>query len=319
MRFEITDQELRTKILLMPNRRSFLSASAAGMAAATIAWLPKDTAAQTQTSSTEAAQPLIIFAKPLQHLEFAELGKRLRSLGVQGIEATLRAGGQVTPENFERDLPKLVEALAKYDQRVVIASSDLNQADSTTQRQLEQFVKAGIPNFRMQYYRYDYSQPILPQLDSFAKQATELAAMCNMLGIKALYQNHAGKQYVGAALWDLEQVLRGIDPQAMAVAYDVRHASLELSQSWPSAYATIRPHIGAVYIKDVAWINNKPENVPLGQGIARPLFNAVKRDGLIGPLSLHVEYIDHTQAAMQEQRWSAVAQDVNTLRAWLAS
>jgi sugar phosphate isomerase/epimerase len=303
----------------MPNRRSFLSASAAGVAAATTAWLSKSAVAQTPASSAEPLHPLIIFAKPLQHLEFAELGKRLRSIGVQGIEATLRAGGQVTPENFERDLPKLVEALAKYDQRIVIASSDLNQADSATQRQLEQFAKAGIPNFRMQYYRYDYSQPILPQLDSFAKQATELAAMSKTLGIKALYQNHAGKQYVGAALWDLEQVLRGIDPQAMAVAYDVRHTSLELSQSWTSAYATIRPHIGAIYVKDVTWINNKPENVPLGQGLARPLFDAVRRDGLIGPLSLHVEYIDHTEAAMQEQRWSAVARDVDTLRTWLAS
>ena len=303
----------------MLNRRSILIASAAGAAAATTDWLSRTAVAQRQTSINATEHPLIIFAKPLQHLEFGELGKRLRSIGVQGIEATLRADGQVTPENFARDLPKLVEALAKYEQRVIIATSDINQADTTTERQLEQFAKVGIPNLRMKYYHYDFSQPILPQLDAFARQAAELAAMCKSFGIKALYQNHAGKQYVGAALWDLEQVLRGIDPQWLAVAFDIRHTALELSQSWPSGYAAIRPQIGAIFIKDVAWINNKPENVPLGQGMARPLFDAVLRDSLIGPLSLHVEYIDHKPSELQEQRWTAVAQDVETLRKWLAS
>ncbi len=298
----------------MPNRRDFVTLTAA---AATTTWLLARATGQTQAA--EPDHPLIIFAKPLQHLEFDELGKRLKSIGVQGIEATLRSGGQVAPENFERELPRLTDALAKHGQRVIIAASDINQADSATQKQLEQFAKAGIPNLRMQYYRYDYSQPILPQLDGFAKQAAKLAAMCKSLGVKALYQNHAGKDYVGSALWDLEQVLRGIDPQSLAVAYDIRHTSLELSQSWPSGYAAIRPHIGAIYIKDVAWIDNKPENVALGKGIARPLFDAIKREGLIGPLSLHVEYIDHRGAELQEQRWQAVAHDVATVRSWLAS
>jgi len=296
----------------MPNRRNFLALSTA---AATTPWLAR--AAAAQTSHDQASHPLIIFAKPLEHLEFAELGRRLDSIGVQGIEATLRAGGQIAPENFAADLPKLTEALAKHNQRVIIAASDINQVNKQTERQLQLFAQVGIPNFRMNYFRYDYARPLLPQLDTFAKQAAELAGLCQACGVKALYQNHAGKNYVGAALWDLQQVLREVDPQWLAVALDVRHTALELSQSWPSGYAAIRPHIGAVYVKDVSWIDNRPENVPLGTGIARPVFDAILRDGLIGPLSLHVEYIDHRDAALQEQRWAAVTRDVTTLRSWL--
>jgi sugar phosphate isomerase/epimerase len=296
----------------MGHRRHFLGSCAA----ASVACIAKSSRGQTKT--TEGKHPVAVFAKPLQHLDFNELGRRLNSIGVQGIEATLRSGGQVEPENFDRDLNKLVGALAKHDQRVLIAASDINDVSPASEQQLRMFAQAGIPYFRMQYYRYDFSQPILPQLDKFAQQAAELAALCKSLGITALYQNHAGKNYVGAALWDLQRVLHAIDPSSLAVAFDVRHAALELSQSWPAGYAVIRPHIGAIYVKDFAWIDGQATNVPLGAGIAGPVFAQVKKDGLIGPLSLHVEYFDHRDKDLQEQRWAAVQNDVTTLRQWLS-
>lgn len=297
----------------MTNRRLFLRQSAIVAASAVLA---KTGHAQTKNTSENRTPPIAIFAKPLQHLEFSELAKRLKSIGVQGIEATLRAGGQVEPDQFENRLGRLTEALAQHDQRVLIAASDINSASS--ERQLQQFARLEIPYFRMSYYRYDFDRPLLPQLDAFARQAAELAGLCRSLEITGLYQNHAGRNYVGAALWDLQQVLREVDSQHLAVAFDIRHTALELSQSWPAAYSVIRPHIGATYVKDFVWEDNKPQNVPLGQGIAKPVFEHVKRDGLVGPLSLHVEYLDHLDAALQEQRWQAVEQDVNTLREWLA-
>ena len=67
----------------------------------------------------------------------------------------------------------------------------------------------------MEYYRYDFAQPILPQLTRHAKAASELAVLCKSLGITGLYQNHAGKNMVGAALWDLQDVLLDLDPSAL--------------------------------------------------------------------------------------------------------
>ncbi len=301
----------------MFDRRNFLETCSAAAAAGLMA---QTSSGQTATNANRAAEanPLIVFAKPLQQLTVEDLGKRLRSLNVQGIEATLRPGGQIEPENFARELPRFCETLGKYDQRVVIATCEINDVSTASEAQLRQFSKVGIRYIRMQYYHYDFTKPILPQLDGFAKQAAELASLCKSLNIVALYQNHAGRDYVGSALWDLRQVLQDIDPGSMSVAIDIRHTALELSQSWRSGYAVIRPHLGAVFVKDVSWIDGQPQNVQLGGGIAKPLFMAIKQDGLIGPLSLHVEYIDHQEASLQEQRWAAVAQDVATLRSWLS-
>lgn len=300
----------------MFDRRDFLT-TCGGAAALNL--LTRAASAQTSAHAWRPgeANPVVVFAKPLQHLTTEELGQHLRSLNVQGIEATLRPGGQIEPENFARELPQLCESLGKYGQRIVIATCDINDVSAASEAQLRQFSKLGIPYIRMQYYHYDFSKPILPQLDEFAKRAAELAALCKSLNIVALYQNHAGKDYMGSALWDLRQVLQGIDPATMSVALDIRHTALELSQSWRSAYSVIRPHLGAVFVKDVSWIEGKAVNVPLGEGIAKPIFMAIQRDGLIGPLSLHVETIDHKDPTLQAQRWEAVARDVATLRTWL--
>ena len=273
--------------------------------------------AEVHAQNKTADPPIAVFAKPLQSMTFEELGRRLSVIGVQCIEATLRKGGQLEPEQFATELPRLCDALARHDQRVIIAASAIKQANTESEHQLELFAKNGIRYIRTAYYRYDFAQPILPQLDAFAAEARGLAQLCKSYGITALYQNHAGSAYVGAALWDLLQLLDGIDPQSLAVAFDVRHASLELSQSWKAAFLAIRPQIGAVFVKDVSWVANQPENVPLGEGIAKPIWDAVKKTGVSFPVSLHVEYIDHREDALLESRWEAVARDAAVLRTWL--
>ena len=55
--------------------------------------------------------PICAFVKFLQGMSFKNLAQTLKRMGYNGIEATVRAGGQVAPERVEDDLPKLVDAL----------------------------------------------------------------------------------------------------------------------------------------------------------------------------------------------------------------
>lgn len=293
-------------------RREFAKKCAVGATA--LALLPTRPA----IAAENKPHPVAIFAKHAQHFEFDELARRLKAIGVDGIEATLRKGGQIAPPQLESKLGGLCDALAKQDQRVIIAASDINEANDDSEKYLAQLAKHGVPYFRMAYYRYDFSKPILPQLAAFAKTANELAEMASSLGVMPLYQNHAGERYCGGALWDLQQVLAEIPSEKMAVAFDCRHAALELSSSYTAAYHMIRPHIGAIYVKDFDWKAGRAENVPLGEGLAKPVFDLVKRTGLIGPLSLHMEYFDHNDPQLAETCWTAISEDVDTLREWLA-
>jgi sugar phosphate isomerase/epimerase len=262
--------------------------------------------------------PIAVFAKPLQTLPTDELGKRLKSIGVQGLEATLRKGGQIEPDKFAVELPQFCETLAKHGQRVIIATSDVNKVDTAAELYVKMLAKEQIPYLRMAYYRYDLKQPILPQLDQFARDAKQLAQLCEANGVTALYQNHAGAAYVGAGLWDLLKVLQDIAPKQMSVAIDLCHTTHELSESWPAAYQAVRNRIGAVFAKDFDWIDGKAVNVPLGKGRAKPLWEQLSRDGFTGPISLHMEHMDHRPNELLEERWQATKVDVEALKSWLA-
>jgi sugar phosphate isomerase/epimerase len=305
--------------MVQNNRRQFLQGAASGLAAGTSLLMARPLEAAVKEEYDRAKNPIAVFTKHVQGLEFGELGRRMKSIGVQGIEATLRPGGQIEPDKLADRLGYLCEALAKHDQQVIIAASNVNQVSAESEAYIRQLAKYRIPYFRMEYYRYDFDQPILPQLDVFAAQAAELAALCQARGVTALYQNHAGRNYVGAAVWDLLRVLTEIDPRQMACALDIRHTTLELSQSYPAAYAAIRPHLGATYVKDFDWVQGEAVNVPLGQGRSKPLFDLVRRDGFVGPLSLHMEYTDHRDETQLEKSWEAIAADVDTLHTWLSA
>jgi len=121
---------------------------------------------------------------------------------------------------------------------------------------------------------------------------------------------------VGASLWDLRYLLKDVDPQDVSVAFDIRHASVEGGLAWPIDFNVVRPHLGAVYVKDFVWDGRKPKNVPLGEGRVDPaFFQQLKKSEFAGPISLHVEYLPE---AGLEENTAALRNDLSTLKSLLA-
>ena len=257
------------------------------------------------------------FEKFLQDLSYDELADVIAELGFVGIEATVRRKGHVLPERVEEDLPKLVEALKKRDLEVTTMASDvLNPSQPLSEKVLSTAKSLGINSYRMGFYKYDLEKPILPQLEEVKSQVKELAAFNRGLGVTAYYQNHSDAKFVGATLWDMHLALEGIPKNEVGLAFDIRHATIEAGLSWPVIYDVVKPHIGALFVKDFDWNGKKAKHVPLGTGRVDPkFFDLVKRDGFDGPISLHVEYLgkEGTQANID-----ALRRDLKVLRGWLS-
>ncbi len=303
-----------------PNRRQALLAASAATAVAVIAAKAKATIPMEVAQPIENTRPKIcIFAKPIQDLNYEQVADLLSKHPVDGLEATVRAGGQVDPAKVDEQLPRLHDALAKRSREFLLLATNINTAKSTEAEAILQTAsKLGVRHFRMGYFRYKLDRPILPQLEGFARDARELAAYCGSLGMTALYQNHAGNNYLGAPVFDLVEVLKGIPVTQMAIALDIRHTTIEATNSWPLLYAVAKPHLGAVFVKDAVVERGKVIDVDLGQGkAAEELFQAMRRDGLPSVLSLHTEQIDHADTKLLEQRIAAIGRDVATLQKWL--
>jgi sugar phosphate isomerase/epimerase len=296
------------------NRRQALLTAASAVLAAGFSNRPARAA-----DETEARQPICVFTKPFNSLSFDQLAESAAALGFDGIEAPIRQGGHIEPAEAPDRLPALAEALRKRDLEITVLASDINDPDDPlTFKVLRTAARLGIQRYRMKYFTYDLNQSIDKQLNEWRPQLKDLAAMNRELGIRAVYQNHAGGKLLGAAIWDLQKVLEGIPIEEIGVAYDIRHATVEGGMSWPITFQMIRPHIDTVYVKDFCWENNKPENVPLGQGQVSPqVFQMLADTNFRGPISLHEEYLDHRKPDLVPKHLAAIKQDLATLKEWL--
>ena len=277
-------------------RRKFLK-SATAVSALAIA-KPISLFAQNEKPANNGTRnQLCAFEKPLQFLSYDDLSDLMAELGFDGIEAAVRPGGHVLPEKVEDDLPRFVEALKKRGLEMTVLTSGINGVDSPhAEKVLRTAAKLGVKRYRMLWYPYDLQKPILPQLDAIRPKLKKLVELNRELGLTALYQNHAGAKMVGAPLWDIYDLIKDFDPKHIALAYDIRHATVEGGLSWPIQFNLVKSHIGAVFVKDCVWEKGKLKNVPLGEGMVdKKFFAMLKEMNFTGPISLHVEYLDHSK------------------------
>jgi sugar phosphate isomerase/epimerase len=299
------------------SRRKFLYASAA--TAATALTFPPLSNAAPASSENE----LCVFTKPLQHLSYEALAELTAEMGFDGIEGTVRKGGHVEPERVEEDLPKQIEALKKSGVAMTIMTTDVNTADSPLHRRvIKTAADLGVKSFRMGAIKYTSDVPLADQLEKIKNTFSELVAFCQPLGIRPLYQNHAGAGRLGSGLWDLNEVLKTLPTESSGVAFDIRHATVEGGQSWPTEFQLMRPHFGMVYCKDFIWEtgNKRPVNVPLGTGrVDYPAFiKLLKKPKYEGPISLHMEYKDHKDPTLLKESIAAIKADKKALDELLA-
>lgn len=276
----------------------------------------------------EAAEPtgntFCFFSKHLQGLSFDDIASFAAEVGMDGVEAPIRPGGHVEPEKVEEDLPKLVEALKKQGRELTIMTSGINEvsAEQNTEAVLRTAAKLGVKRFRMLYYKYDLQKPIWPQLDEIRPKIKDLVQLCTEIGIQPLFQNHSGKDYVAAPVWDMYSIMREYSAEQFSFAYDIYHSTIEGGSSWPLEAALVSDHLGAVYFKDFKWNGRKAEGCPLGEGQVNPAFaKTLMKGGYKGPISLHLEYLkgDIKDPAFIKECRDAHVREFGILKQWLSA
>jgi sugar phosphate isomerase/epimerase len=298
------------------SRRQFIAGSAAAAAAlatGSVESLAAPTAAQRR-------YPLLAFSKPFQDLSPEKAAELVAEVGWDGIECPVRKGGQIEPENVEEALPSMVAAMQKRGKTVGLITTDITRPDARAEKVLRTAARLGITRYRLGSWRYAKDKSIQSQLDAIKAPLRDLAALNKTLGIQGGVQNHSGADTVGAAGWDISELIRGLDPKHLGVCFDIGHATLEGGYSWPVQARLLEPFFTVVYVKDFAWTKtprgSRAEWVALGHGtIHREFFAWLKKSSHAGPISQHHEYplpADHAG------RVALYRADLQVLDQWLA-
>ncbi len=266
---------------------------------------------------------LAVFTKFMEHLSFDELAAAVAPLGVAGLEAPLRKGGHIEPDQMVEKLPELVAALAKKDLKVVIMASSINSVDKggLAEKQLRAAAAEGIKQYRLEHLKYDLAKPIPPQVEEFRARLKDLAALNKEIGIQGLYQNHRGKNYVGGPIWDMVEILQDIDPKALGMAFDFAHATVEGTSAWEINFRRALPHIGAVFYKDYKLEGGNWRACPIGEGIVSPESGKAVSKLLPKevPISIHIEYVKGKDEESIGKTVAAMEKDLATVRKWIGA
>jgi sugar phosphate isomerase/epimerase len=303
----------------MNTRRHFLKASALGAAAAALPQLAG--AAPAPAGATQFA----LFTKHFIGLGCDQLADTLAELGITAIEAPVRSRGgtHVEVEKVADELPKFAEALNKRGIQIAVLTSGINAVSKEQHAEsvLRTAKAAGIPRYRMDWYPYDFKKPLWSQLDELKPKLRDLVVLSKEVGIQPCYQNHSGSKNIGAAIWDMDYLMRDYTPAELAWSFDIMHATIEGQTSWPIEVNLVHRHIGVAYFKNIRWTADGHEKTPLGEGVVTKAYvGLLKKLNWSGPVSLHVEYLKGRPAdkGYLEGAIAATKRDMDVLKSWWA-
>jgi sugar phosphate isomerase/epimerase len=308
------------------SRRDFVITSA--LAAAGMAYSYQSAAAINLTGSKpftaspgSAPAKICIFSKGLHKAGYTEMVPLVAEMGFDGIDLTVRPKGHVLPENVEKDLPQVAEAAKRSGLNILMIATDiLDPDDRYTIPILKTAASLGIKHYRMGRGFYNEKKSIRQNLEDFKTKFKKLDRLNRKYRIRGEYQNHSGNGF-GAPVWDLWEVLKDIDPQWTGVQYDVYHATIEGTNSWPLGFTLLRPYIGTLDMKDFYWKKEegkwREEITPLGKGMVdfKKFIALLKENNMHGPFSIHYEYLSGEDSL--HSKTEKMKKDLATLRKWL--
>ncbi|MBP7143232.1 MAG: sugar phosphate isomerase/epimerase [Opitutaceae bacterium] len=303
------------------SRRRFLLESSLAVSALGLAAKGASAPARASGDPAAARWPIAVFSKAFQHLDAERTAELVASVGFNGIECPVRPKGQIEPEKAPDLLPVFVDALRRRGCDMFVATTDITRIDQkyadTTLRALS---KQGVRRIRLGYYKYDLSRSPADQLADVSAQLKDIAAACSELGIQAGYQNHSGRNYVGAPIWDIYSAIRNLDPRHIGFCFDICHATIEGGLDWRIQAKLVEPHLTAVYLKDFIWTKTDmgwiPQQCQLGKGtVDRTFLTTLKESSYRGPLCQHHEYRWKDDAELI----AMMREDLGVLKQWLAA
>ena len=268
----------------------------------------------------KAKYPIIAFSKPFQQLNPTETAEFVAEVGWDGIECPVRPKGQIEPEKAADELPKFTEAMRKQKQDIYILTTAITSMKTPhTETVLRTASKLGIKRIRLGFWKYPKDKSPADYLKEVAPDLKDIADACKSLGLQAGFQNHSGRDYVGAPIWDVFNMIKDLDPKTIGMCFDIGHATIEGGLSWPIEAKLIEPYYTAVFVKDFYWKKDekgwKMTWCNLGDGMVnKSFFDTLKKSNYAGPISQHHEY----EMGDRKQMIAHMQKDLKVLKSWLA-
>lgn len=244
-----------------------------------------------------------VFSKHFQALDFRNLGRTLKNLGVEGVDLTVRRGGHIEPVEVKEKLLKAKEIFLQEGISITMITTEITDINQPYAKEIIDTASGlGIGCFKLGYYPYQGFGTLKKSMKETNAKLKDVSAICKEKKIRAGFHNHSG-DYLGASVPHIADLFKDCSPEWLGVYYDIGHAAIEGGFSgWKMNLDYVSDRLFMVAIKDLCFA--RMENVeagkwqwqvkvvPMGEGMVnwREFFGYLESINFEGPVSIHSEY-----------------------------
>jgi L-ribulose-5-phosphate 3-epimerase len=270
----------------------------AGISAGAAARLARSQARGGGAMTKRLTPAVCLYSKVLSKVGVLDLPMILQSLGFDGVDLSVEPGGHILPDKADYHLMPALEAFTGIGLDVPMLTTGLVRAqDKDSQEVLGLATYIGVPFFRPGHWKCTGSVQIEMQLPFVQRDIANLAQLGRYTKMAMGVHNFMDGAE-GAAIADINRVIRPLDPQWVGYDFDVAYATMEGGTAGiEGPFAVALPRLKMVTVRDFKW--NGPEGgprqskpCPLGDGVVDfpKFFAALSKARFTGPITLPVDH-----------------------------
>jgi sugar phosphate isomerase/epimerase len=245
---------------------------------------------------------LVMFSKMLQEFPVGEAARRMKALGFEGVDLTVRPKGHVEPEGVALALPKAVAAIRDQGLTVPMISTAITSASEPhAEAVVMAAVHEGVRRLKLGYWNVPKGGKLREATDQARREIDGLEKLAEKYNVTFGVHNHSGPGYVNCQPAIIWMLLKDRNPDRIAAYFDPGHATVEGGNGgWRQGFELLGPHLRLVAVKDFGWKSGpgkvkadwQSQQVPLKDGIVpwAEFFSGLAKLRYDGPVSLHSEY-----------------------------
>lgn len=268
---------------------------------------------------------MLYYSKFDHELSVEELGEKVRKMGFDGIDLTVRPGHPVNPENVGEALPRAQRIWNSQGIEVTVVATNfdfLNPEAPEAKRLYAAQSEAGVKWVKIGYWKYKRGQDYWEEVDKIRRVLEGFEKLGRKYGVKTCYHTHSGSLY-GSNCADLMHLIKGFDPNYIGAFIDTGHLILD-GEDYGIGLAMVKDYLSLVALKDAVYMKgeqdgefvDRPEFVKLGGGLVpwKKFFTLLLDTGYNGPLSIHDEYFEGMGGVEKRAREEWVREDLEFVR-----
>ncbi len=244
----------------------------------------------------------VMFTKHLQEWPLPQAAAKVKQMGFDGLDLTVRGQGFVLPENVEKDLAPALRVAADAGLTVPMLTTNITDiATDNSEALMATAGELGIKELKLGYHTYKQFGEYKAALENAKAKLAGIAAAAAKYGVRANLHIHSAN-FVTANPAVVAWLLADYDPAVLGAYIDPGHMTIEGGKDvWRQGMELLADRTNMMAVKSMAWFFEPDASrtgrwidhmVPLSRGAVDwvKVWGILNQIGFDGVVSLHSEY-----------------------------